>query len=145
MLVSCQGKALVSQATGAPDEIVVSMPTANWKGVVGDAIRSDLESAVPYLPQPEPSFRIMFADQERGLGALHKMVRNIFILHIDPQRYTQVGLHYVLDEWADGQVVVTMNAPDTASVLKYHREHPLELTRFFSRIEMYRSAQLLST
>jgi hypothetical protein len=87
----------------------------------------------------------MFADSDYGLGSLHKYVRNIFILEIDPQRYTAVGLGYSEDTWAKGQLVMTMNAPDTASILEYCKKHPRVLTRFFSRYEMRRATGLLAT
>jgi hypothetical protein len=142
---SCSQSALSGYATGAPYEIVVSMSNADWNGAVGDAVKDDLTSAVPFLPQPEPSFRMMFASKENGFGSLLQYVRNIFVLDINPSRYTAVGLHYTENTWAKGQVVLTMEAPDTASVLEYYKTHPRGLTRFFTRVEMRRATALLET
>jgi hypothetical protein len=127
-----------------PYEIAVTMDKAVWEGEAGEAIKADLESEVPGLPQPEAAFRIMFATSD-DFGSLLTYVRNILIVNIDDKRYTSVAMMYENDRWAREQVVMTINAPDQKSVAEYLNRNPGELTRFFTRIEMNRGATLLTT
>jgi hypothetical protein len=125
-----------------PYEIAVTMNKEIWNGEAGDAIRADLESEVPGLPQPEPSFRIMYAAAE-DFSALLTYVRNILIVKVDNKMYTTVNLLYEADRWAKDQAVVTLNAPDTQSVVDYLNSHKNELTKFFTKIEMNRATVAL--
>jgi hypothetical protein len=129
-------------ATGSPYEIVVSMDNTNWNAEAGEAIKADLGSNVPGLPQPEPAFRIMYAESN-NFGTLLRYVRNIFIVNIDDRMYTTATLQYESDLWANGQVILTMNAPDAQSVVDFMNLHPSEISKFFSRIEMNRASALL--
>jgi hypothetical protein len=143
ILTAACGKPLtLSKATGMPYEIAVTMDKEVWDGVAGEAIRADLESEVPGLPQSEPAFRIMFASSE-DFTTLLAYVRNILIVNVDDKMYTRVNLLYERDRWAREQAVVTLNAPDAQAAADYLNSHKNELTRFFSRIEMNRATASL--
>jgi hypothetical protein len=127
-----------------PYEIAVTMNKEIWEGEAGIAIRADLESEVPGLPQSEPSFRIMYATAE-NFNTLLTYVRNILIVKVDNKMYTTVNLLYEANRWAKDQAVVTLNAPDTQSVANYLNSHTNELTRFFTKIEKNRAIAALET
>jgi hypothetical protein len=139
---ACSNPLGFSKATGMPYEIAVTMDKAIWEGEAGEAIRADLESEVPRLPQPEPSFRVMFATSE-NFGSLLQYVRNILVVNVDAKMYTTVNLMYEHNRWANEQVVMTLNAPDTKSVADYLTLHKNEISRFFTKIEMNRTTLLL--
>jgi hypothetical protein len=128
-----------SKATGMPYEIAVTMDKSVWDGEAGDAIRADLESEVPGLPQSEPAFRIMFAASE-DFGTLLAYVRNILIVNVDDKIYTTVNLLYEKDRWATDQVILTLNAPDTKSVVDYLSRNEKEISRIFTKVELHRAA-----
>jgi hypothetical protein len=110
-----------------------------WDGEAGEAIRADLESEVPGLPQSEPAFRIMFATSE-DFGTLLAYVRNVLIINVDDKMYTTVNLLYENNRWANDQVVLTLNAPDTQSIVDYLSLHEKTISRIFTKIEMHRTA-----
>jgi hypothetical protein len=120
------------------------MDKAIWDSEAGEAIRADLESEVPGLPQSEAAFRVMFATSD-NFGTLLTYVRNILIVNVDDKMYTSVSLTYENNRWANEQVVVTLNAPDTQSVADYLARNKNELTKFFTKIEMHRTTSLLET
>jgi hypothetical protein len=135
---ACNNPLGFSKATGMPYEIAVTMDKSIWEGEAGEAIKADLESEVPGLPQSEPSFRIMFATSE-NFKSLLQYVRNILIVNVDAGMYTKVNLMYENNRWANGQVVMTLNAPDTKSIADYLSLHKNEISKFFTKIEMNRT------
>jgi hypothetical protein len=130
---------MFSNATGMPYEIAVSMEKSAWDGEAGEAVRADLETEVPGLPQSEPSFRIMFAAPQ-DFGALLAYVRNVLIVNVDDKMYTAVNLVYENNRWANGQVVLTLNAPDAKSAAEYLTLHKNSISKFFTKIELHRTA-----
>jgi hypothetical protein len=138
LATACNKPLSFSKATGLPYEIAVTMDQELWEGEVGEAVRADLESEVPGLPQAEPAFRVMFASTENFRGLL-TYVRNVLIVHVDDKMYTSTALLYENDRWANEQIVLTLNAPDTQSVTDYFSRHPNELSKLFSRAEMNRA------
>jgi hypothetical protein len=138
LMVTCNSP-LFSRATGMPYEIAVTMEKSVWDGEAGEAIRSDLETEVLGLPQSEPSFRIMFATS-KDFGTLLAYVRNVLIVNVDDKMYTTVNLIYENNRWANEQVVLTLNAPDTKSIVEYLNLHKNNISKFFTKIEMNRAA-----
>ncbi|MDR3129112.1 MAG: DUF4837 family protein [Tannerellaceae bacterium] len=138
---SCGGP-LGKKATGMMFEVVVVMNQDDWEGDIGDAIRKDLLSDVPGLPQSEPTMKIMYSSPGQFDGML-TYVRNILRVTIDPKLYTKVSLHTQKDVWANGQVVVRMNAPDGSSIIEYMGVHERILADYYTAIERRRlTAQL---
>jgi hypothetical protein len=121
-----------------PYEIAVTTDRAVWDSKAGDAIRADLEAEIIGLPQSEPAFHIMFAESD-DFGSLLAYVRNVLIVNVNDKLYTTVKLSYENNRWANGQVVLTMNAPDTTSVVDFLHNRRNELSNFFGRIEMNRA------
>ncbi|MDR1500774.1 MAG: DUF4837 family protein [Tannerellaceae bacterium] len=138
LTASCNNSLGFSRATGMPYEIAVTMDEAVWESEVGEAVRADLEAEVPGLPQPEPSFRIMYA-KSKDFGSLLAYVRNVLIVNVDERMYTKVSLLSEDNRWANGQVVLTLNAPDIRSAADFLNGRGSELSGFFGRIEMRRA------
>ena len=142
ILGGCNSGSVLTQATGFAYEVVVVMEDADWNSEAGEAIKADLESPVIGLPQPEPSMRISYCVPKEFNG-LMTYVRNILIVDIDDTRYTRVSLNYRENQWARGQVVMTLRAPDAQSVSTYMAEHPQAINNFFVRSEMMRAIDLM--
>lgn len=139
---SCNSGAVMTNATGFAYEVVVVMNQDDWKGEAGEAVKAELESDVPGLPQPEPSLKITYV-QPKDFDGLLKYVRNILIVKIDPSLYTKVSLSYENNPWARNQVVVTMTAPNQEEIVKYIHENPKQLVDFFVKVEMNRAMSQL--
>lgn len=135
---ACNSGSVMTRATGLAYEIVVVMNQNDWKGEAGKAVRSELASDVPGLPQSEPAMKITYA-QPKDFNGLLKYVRNILVVNIDPALYTKVTVSYENNPWAQGQVVVKLNAPSAESVVEYIHAHPHSLVDFFVKVEMNRA------
>lgn len=140
-LGGCNSKPLNAKATGLAYEIVVTMNKDLWNSEAGQAIKADLDTDVPGLPQSEPAFKITYVTPEHFNGIL-TYVRNILIVKLDASMYTQVNISYENDRWTNGQVVMTMNAPTSESIVEYMNAHPTQISDFFSRIEMVRGTEV---
>ncbi len=142
LMVACGSGPTLTRATGFAYEIVVVMDQKSWEAPAGQAIKSELVSDVPGLPQPEPSLKITYV-QPHDFNGLLRYVRNILIVKIDPALYTKVSLGYENDVWAQGQVVLSLKTPSEEAILEYLRVNENTLVNFFVKEEMKRAiAQL---
>ncbi|MDR0572926.1 MAG: DUF4837 family protein [Tannerella sp.] len=141
-LSSCDSGSTMSRATGIAYEVIVVMDKAAWDGAAGSAVKEELTSPVPYLPQAESSMRYTYARPDQFDGLL-KYVRNILIVNIDKKLYTKVSLLKEPDKWARGQMVVYMNAPDARSLETFLLEHQRAIVNFFTKEEMKRTKEFL--
>lgn len=138
LLEACSSGPVGKRATGLAYEVVVVMKKANWDGPSGKAIKDELRSDVPGLPQSEPALKITYVEPSQFDGLL-TYVRNILIVNIDPSIYTKASVSYENDRWAKGQVVVTLNAPSAEAIEEYVKENPKSLVDFFVKAEMNRA------
>lgn len=141
-LNSCNSGSIVANATGLLYEVVVTMPLEDWESEAGEAVKADLLAPVRGLPQEEPSMRITYAKPEFFNGLL-TYVKNIVIVNIDRTKYTKVTLNYETNRWAQGQVVITVNAPNQQDVVDYLAENPRIMVDFFTRVETNRTVAQL--
>ena len=86
LMGACNSGAVMTQATGFAYEVVVVMDQKDWKGPAGEAIKSELASSVPGLPQAEPSLKITYV-QPKDFTGLLRYVRNILVVTIDHRLY----------------------------------------------------------
>lgn len=135
---ACSSGPVVRNATGFAYEIVVTMDKAGWDAPAGKAIKAELVSDIPGLPQAEPAFKVTYATPEHFNGLL-TYVRNILIVKIDNSQYTKVSLNYENNRWAKGQVVMMLTAPDGNAILEYLEAHPRSLVEFFTKCERNRT------
>lgn len=141
---ACSSGPVITRATGLAYEVVVVMKKADWNGPSGQAIKKELTSDVPGLPQSEPALKITYVDPSQFDGLL-TYVRNILIVKIDPTIYTKVSVNYEKDRWSKGQIVVNLNAPSAEALETYVQENPKTLVDFFVKAEMNRAIDQLQT
>ena len=69
MMGACSSGSVMRNATGFAYEIVVTMDKTEWDAPAGKAIKSELVSHIPGLPQAEPAFKVTYVtpDQFNGL------------------------------------------------------------------------------
>ena len=142
LMGACNSGSVITQATGFAYEVVVVMDKEQWEAPAGQAIKDELQSPVPGLPQTEPSMKITYV-QPKDFNGLLRYVRNILIVTINPDVYTKVSLGYENNTWARGQVVLSLHAPSEEAILEYAETGKETIVNFFVRAEMKRAIEQL--
>ncbi|MDR0395295.1 MAG: DUF4837 family protein [Tannerella sp.] len=141
-ITGCNSGSSITRATGIAYEIIVVADNAIWDGAAGFAVKEDLTSPVPYLPQAESSMKITYVRPDLFDG-IFKYVRNILIVHVDRNMYTKVSMPKESDKWARGQSVVYLNAPDEDAINAFLAENPRILVNHYTKEEMKRTRDFL--
>ena len=124
-------------ATGAPYEIVVSVAQPQWDGAVGDTLRAVLLEEVPMLNQAEPQFDVLRI-VPAGMDKFIRRHRNILLVRVGGQ-YPSEQISVAYDVYSRPQVVVTMSAPDDASMAAFISDNRRELAELFLVTERERA------
>ena len=128
---------LMPNASGLPYEMLVVMDDEQWERPLGRAVFNVLDSDVPGLPQSERSFRITRIDPSGMKSNMFRIMRNI--IKVDIQNiYTQPKLKFARDVYSYPQMVMTLQAPDEASLAQYVEENAQAILDFFTKAEMNR-------
>lgn len=134
---SGSGKGITINATGAPYELLVVVNKDIWKKEAGKALEGILKSDAEGLPQAEPNFKVSVVD-EANFDKILKPVRNIIIVDI-AKTYTKASMSYGKNVWSDGQMVLTIKAPDEKSFQDYVTANGTKIVNFFVNSEMNRN------
>ena len=136
------GSSSINRATGAAYEVIVVMDKAAWDSNAGIAVREELTSPIPFLPQSESSMKFTYLRPDQFSGFLQN-VRNILIVTISETQFTKVTLLREDDKWSNGQLVLYINAPDAQSLETYLTENQRILVNNYTKEEMKRTANFL--
>lgn len=140
LLSSCTGKS----GSGRAYELLVVVNQDLWERPAGRALYEVLDTDVPCLPQSERSFRIMNAAPQHYDGTL-KLLRNIIIVDVNGQKYTQPKFRYAKDVYATPQTILTIQAPDEESFAAFVTKHGQLIIDFFTHAEMNRQIRQLES
>ena len=128
---------LMPNASGLPYEMLVVMGDEQWERPLGRAVYNVLDTDVPGLPQSERSFRITRVNPSAFNSNMFRIMRNV--IKVDIQNiYTQPKLKFARNVYAYPQMVMTLQAPDEASLAAYVNENAQAIIDFFTRAEMNR-------
>lgn len=130
------------KSSGRAYEILVVIDQGVWERPAGRALYDVLDSDVPGLPQSERSFRMMYTAPSHFDSTL-KMVRNIILVDIDAERFTQPKFSSAKDVYVNPQAILTIQAPDEASFQQFVTENKQTIIDFFTKAEMNRQIALL--
>ena len=142
-LSSCDSIPTVTRATGAQYEIVVVMDKDIWDGTTGAMVKEELTANIPYLPEAESAMKYTYARPDQFESFL-KFIRNVLIVNINKNQYTKVSLIKSSDNWAQGQSVLYLNAPDAGMVEAYLKESKGVLVNHYTKEEMRRGKEVLN-
>lgn len=131
-------KILMPNASGLPYEMLVVMDDAQWERPVGRALFNVLDTDVPGLPQSERSFRITRVEPSGMNSNMFRIMRNIIKVDIQKDRYTQPKFKFARDVYSHPQMMMTLQAPDEASLAQYIEENAQSIIDFFTKSEMNR-------
>ena len=139
-------------ATGTIYECLVVMPNrplANPQQVVSasayvgniattyDLVKATMAADMPCLPQMEPYFKLMQV-APAAFDDLLKPTRNILIVDIDAERYTQTKAKYSLDYWSHPQAVYRIQAPNDEAFVAWWNEYGEQVRSWFVDQEIRR-------
>ncbi len=130
-------KIMMPNASGLPYEMHEVMDDEQWERPLGRAVFEVLDSDVPGLPQSERSFRITRVDPSGMKSNMFRIMRNI--IKVDIQNiYTQPKFKFARDVYSYPQMVMTLQAPDEASLAQYVGDNAQSILDFFTKSEMNR-------
>ena len=133
---------LMPNASGLPYEMLVVMDDEQWDRPLGRAVFNVLDTDVPGLPQSERSFRISRVDPSGFNSNMFRIMRNV--IKVDIQKiYTQPKFKFARNVYAYPQMVMTLQAPDEASLAQYVEENAQSIIDFFTKSEMNREIENL--
>lgn len=135
-LVGCRQEYYFPIASGRPYEVLVVMNPDEWMAPEGRALYRVLDSDVPGLPQPEPSFHISQCS-EKSFDKTLQLFRNIIFVEIDPL-LTRTRMRYARNKWAMDQYVITLQAPTEQAFIEYCITNRQKIIDFLTRTEMNR-------
>lgn len=144
VLSSCGEKKgmFTPSSSGRAYELLVVVNEDVWQRPAGRALFNVLDTDVPGLPQSERSFKIMYTSPH-NYDATLKLIRNIIVVDIQKDMYTQPKFKYASDVYAAPQIILTIQAPDEASFEKFVSENTQVIIDFFTRAEMNRQITVL--
>ena len=135
-------KLLMPNASGLPYEMLVVMPDDQWERSLGRAVFNVLDTDVPGLPQSERSFRITRIDPSAFNSNMFRIMRNV--IKVDIQNiYTQPKFKFARNVYSYPQMVMTLQAPDEASLAEYVNDNAQSILDFFTKAEMNREIENL--
>ena len=128
---------LMPNASGLPYEMLVVMSDEQWDRPLGRAVFGVLDTDVPGLPQSERSFRITRIDPSAFSSNMFRIMRNV--IKVDIQNiYTQPKFKFARNVYSYPQMVMTLQAPDEASLAEYVKDNAQSILDFFTKAEMNR-------
>ncbi len=139
---SCKDKGFKPTSSGRPYELIVVIDADLWERPAGRALFDVLDTDVPGLPQSERSFRMM-STTPNGFNTTLKLIRNVIMVEVSPERYTQGKLNYASDVYAQPQMIMTIQAPNEEELQKTIEENKQVIIDFFTRAEMNRQIRIL--
>lgn len=80
---------LLVEAVGKPGELFIVMDSIQWKGELGEVIKSIVRSEVPGLPQSEPYFKVHYIEPTKFKSFLKHVKNILFVATLDSK--TQGG------------------------------------------------------
>ena len=133
---------LMPNATGLPYEMLVVMDDEQWERPLGRAVFNVLDSDVPGLPQSERSFRISRVAPSAFNSNMFRIMRNV--IKVDIQNiYSQPKFKFARNVYSYPQMIMTLQAPDEASLAEYINANQQSIIDFFTKAEMNREIENL--
>ena len=125
------------EALGLPYEVIIVCNNTEWKGPLGEELRSVLQAPVEMLNQEEPMFDVLHA-LPQSFDRLYSAHRNIIKVVCSPNvQKTAILAKYDVD--AAPQIVLTFQGPTIESMINYLKENGDALCRVLEMAERDRT------
>ena len=122
--------------------MLVVMDDEQWERPLGRAVFNVLDTDVPGLPQSERSFRISRVDPSAFNSNMFRIMRNVIKVDIQ-DIYSQPKFKFARNVYSYPQMVMTLQAPDEASLTEYINANQQSIIDFFTKAEMNREIENL--
>lgn len=129
---------LTPASSGTPYEMMVVADNDVWVGKCGVALQNVLETPIPMLPQPEPTFHVSRVDFKH-YNRITNLFRNIIILQQNDQ-YTKPKMTVERNVFADPQLIMTIQGPNLDELAEYVEASGKLIIQYFSAEEINRYA-----
>lgn len=107
-------------------------------------IAAVMAEPTPGLPQMEPYFKLTTVTPQ-AFDDFLKPTRNILLVDINPNKYTQIRVKYLTNQWSTPQAVCRIQAPDRAQVVAWWLENGEAVRSWFVLQELTRAQTYLRT
>ncbi len=141
LLSSCDTAGSFMNASGSANEVLVVMDDSLWEGEAGSALFDVLNSNAKGLPQPEANFNIIQIAPENFTRTI-RMARNVITPDIS-NIYSSSKFTADIDKYATGQVIMTIQSPDTAAFAAFVTENSQSIIDYFVTKELERNGKFL--
>ena len=141
LFTSCDQMTGLLAASSAANEVFVIMENNAWQEESGRAVHGSLTSRTRGLPRPEANFRVIQIEPEHFTRSF-RSARNVVIPQIS-NIFSAPALRANLDVYAMGQVIMYINAPDTATFVQFVNDHRQVIVDYFIQKELERNAMWL--
>lgn len=118
---------LVNEASGYTEPIATSY----------DLVEAVMAADMPCMPQVEPYFRTTHVSMAQ-FDDMFKPTRNILIVDINAQKYTQVKAKVSNDYWSTPQALCRIQSPSEEEFVAYWLKHGEEIREWFVNQEIKR-------
>lgn len=134
VLLGCgKSERLLTSATGTIYECLVVSPNGEVKDAVCETMGADMYG----LPQMEATF-VVTSVLPSQFDDFLKSTRNILLVDINPQKYTQVKALQSRNNWSKPQAFCRIQAPNAEAFLAYWQENGEQIREWFIREELRR-------
>jgi len=91
---------LLVEAVGKPGELFIVMDSVQWKGELGEVIKSIVKSSVPGLPQNEPYFKVHYIEPTQFKSFLKNVKNILFVATLDSKtRGGEIVRNYITPKY----------------------------------------------
>lgn len=102
-----------------------------------DLVRATMAEDMPCLPQMEPYF-VLTNVSNVAFDDYLKPTRNILLVDINPEKYTQLKVRVSIDVWSHPQAVYRIQTSSEEEFVDYWLQHGNEVRDWFVRQELQR-------
>jgi hypothetical protein len=127
--------------SGAICDVLVVTSNESWKGKLGRTYKEVLEDQYPYLPQAEPSFKVMQVSKEVFPNTAVNY-RNLIVNKLSPE-YREPKLTIQKNVYASSQVVVTILAANSHEATIFVKQNGSRIRDIFDQTEKDRYAEVV--
>lgn len=145
-LFSCKEDQRKKKSSGGTLEILVATENdEQWKGKVGDTIRSLFGQYLPGLPMPEEAFSLIQLDAPKLYNdPLYQPHHAILIVNID-KKLEKPSLQVEKDYWAEPQLIVKVSSPTDTGLYRMLTQYYPAMFKMYRDVEKKRIVNLFST
>lgn len=102
-----------------------------------DLVKATMSADMPCMPQMEPYF-VLTQVPPAAFDDYLKPTRNILIIDINPDKYTQTQAKVSVDVWSHPQAVYRIQTPTSEEFVAYWLAHGEQVRQWFVRRELLR-------